>query len=86
MAKDTKPPAISGKKLIKLLRKDGWIPKRYAQHGVALAKATSGRTRVTVIPNTRASLDEGTLAAILGPKQTGIGKKGLLHLINKFGL
>jgi ABC-type nitrate/sulfonate/bicarbonate transport system ATPase subunit len=41
---------------------------------------------VTVIPDTRASLDEGTLAAILGSKQTGIGKKGLLNLINKFGL
>ena len=86
MPKYTKFPAISGKKLIKLLRKDGWIHKRQARHGVALAKITSGRTKVTVIPDTRASLDEGTLAAILGSKQTGIGKRRLLDLINKFGL
>jgi predicted RNA binding protein YcfA (HicA-like mRNA interferase family) len=86
VAKYTKLPLISGKKLIKLLQKDGWIPKRQAKHGVALAKTVSDRTRVTVIPDTNASLDEGTLAAILGPKQTDIRKKGLLDLINKFGL
>jgi len=85
MPKYTKLPAISGKKLIKLLRKDGWEVKRRAQHGIALAKTIGDHTRVTVIPDTRASLDEGTLAAILGPKQTNIGKKRLLDLINKFG-
>ena len=86
MAKYTKVPAISGKKLIKLLQKDGWEIKRRARHGVALAKTTSDRTRVTVIPDTYASLDEGTLAAILGPKQTTMRKKGLLDLFNKFGI
>ncbi len=86
MARYTKLSAISGKKLIKLLRKDGWIPKRHTQHGIALAKTIGDHTKVTVIPDTRASLDEGTLAAILGPKQTGIGKRGLLELINKFGI
>jgi len=85
MPKYTKLPAISGKKLIKLLRKDGWEVKRRAQHGVALAKTTGDRTKVTVVPNTKASLDEGTLAAIFSPKQTNIGKRGLLDLINKFG-
>ncbi len=29
---------------------------------------------------------EGTLAAILGPRQTGIGKKGLQKLISQYGL
>ncbi len=86
MTKYTKPPAISGKKLIKLLQKDGWEVKRRAQHGIALAKSFGKRTRVTVIPDTRASLDEGTLAAILGPKQTNISKKGLLDIINKFDI
>ena len=86
MPKYTKIPAISGKKLIKLLQKDNWVIKRQAQHGIALAKHIGDRTKVTVIPNTNASLDEGTLSAILGPKQTGIGKKGLLNLVNKFGL
>ena len=86
MVKYTKLPATSGKKLIKLLQKDGWIIHRRAQHGVALRKRFSDRTRVTVIPDTRASLDEGTLFAILGLKQTGIGKRGLLRLVNSWGL
>lgn len=86
MSRYTKLPAITGKDLIKLLQKDGWIIKRTATHGVSLAKAFSNRTRVTVIPNTRASLDDGTLGAILSPKQTKIGKAGLLDLINKYGL
>jgi len=86
MTKYTKLPAISGKKLVKLLRKAGWEARRRAQHGVALAKTIGDRTRVTVIPDTRAPLDQGTLAAIPGPKQTNIGKKRLLDLINRFGL
>jgi predicted RNA binding protein YcfA (HicA-like mRNA interferase family) len=86
MAKYTKLPALSGKKLIKLLRKGGWIVHARAKHGVALKKLTNERTRVTIVPDTSASLDDGTLSAILGPKQTGIGKKGLLGLINRWGL
>ena len=77
--------SISGKTLIKLALKDGWEIKRRARHGVALAKKFGGRTRVTIIPDTRAPLDEGTLAAIIGPKQMGIGRKGLEGLINKYG-
>lgn len=77
--------SISGKKLINLAVKDGWVIRRKATHGIALAKRFSDRTRVTVIPDTRAPLDEGTLAAIIGPKQMGIGKKGLAELIEKYG-
>ena len=79
-------PTISGKKLIKLAVKDGWIVKRRTKHGVGLAKGYSDRTRVTVIPDTRAPLDDGTLSAILGHKQMGIGKKGLRDLIDKYGI
>jgi len=77
--------SISGKKLIKLAVKDGWVEKRRAKHGVALAKKFSDKTRVTVIPFTRAPLDEGTLSAILGSKQMGIGKKGLAEMVKKYG-
>lgn len=77
--------SISGKKLINLAVKGGWVIKRRARHGVALAKKYGDRTRVTVVPDTRAPLDEGTLAAIIGPKQMGIGKKGLAGLIEKYG-
>ncbi len=77
--------SISGKKFINLAVKDGWVIKRRARHGFALAKKFGDRTRVTVIPDTRALLDEGTLAAIIGPKQMGIGKQGLMELIKKYG-
>ena len=77
--------SIDGKKLIKLAVKDGWVIKRRARHGVALVKRFGDRPRVTVIPDTRTPLDEGTLSAILGPKQMGIGKKGLAELIDKYG-
>jgi hypothetical protein len=70
--------SISGKKLIKLAEKDGWVIKRRATHGIALAKKFSDKTRVTVIPYTRAPLDEGTLAAnwsqTNGDREKGIGR------------
>jgi predicted RNA binding protein YcfA (HicA-like mRNA interferase family) len=86
MTPEKKLPRIRGKQLIKLAVKDGWVIKHRATHGVALAKKYTDRTRVTVIPDTRAELDEGTLAAIIGPKQMGIGKQGLLELIAKYSL
>ena len=86
MTPDKKLPRIRGKQLLKLALKDGWIVKRRATHGVALSKKYGDRNRVTVIPDSRAELDEGTLAAIIGPKQMGIGKQGLLELIDKYGL
>jgi predicted RNA binding protein YcfA (HicA-like mRNA interferase family) len=86
MSKYTQLPALSGKQLIELLQKDDWITKRRSTHGVALVKHFGNHSKVTVIPDTTASLDDGTLAAILGVKQTGISKKGLLDLVNKFGL
>jgi predicted RNA binding protein YcfA (HicA-like mRNA interferase family) len=86
MPRYTQLPALSGKQLIKLLRKDGWILGGRTRHGVALTKYIGNRTIVTFIPDTRAPLDDGTLAAILSVKQTGIGKRGLLALVNKYGL
>ncbi len=76
--------SISGKKLIRLAVKDGWEIKHSATHGMSLAKRFADKTRVTVIPDSRAPLPEGTLAAIIGPKQMGIGRKGLEDLIKKY--
>ena len=81
-----KLPRISGKQLINLAVKDGWVIRRRSRHGLSLFKRFNDRTRVTVIPDTRAELDEGTLSHILGPKQMGIGKQGLLELIDRYGL
>ncbi|MBM3156550.1 MAG: hypothetical protein FJ004_04610 [Chloroflexi bacterium] len=86
MTKSARLAPLSGKKLITLLIKDGWIIKRRARHGLSLFKKFSDRTRVTIVPDTSALLDDGTLAAILGPKQTNIGKAGLIQLIDKYGI
>lgn len=81
-----KGSTITGRQLIGLLEKDGWIVNRSTRHGVAMTKSFSDRTKVTIIPNTRAPLDDGTLGAILGVKQTGIGKAGLRKLMDEHNL
>jgi len=86
MRKYTNLPAIKGSDLIKLLQKDSWNVHGYGTHGVVLWKQFGDRKRVTIVPKTNASLPDGTLSAILGQKQTHIGKEGLLVLINKYGL
>jgi predicted RNA binding protein YcfA (HicA-like mRNA interferase family) len=86
MTPERKLPRMRGRQLIKLAVKGGWVIKHRATHGAALVKKFSDRTRVTIIPDSRAELDEGTLSAIIGPKQMGIGKEGLFKLIDKYGL
>jgi predicted RNA binding protein YcfA (HicA-like mRNA interferase family) len=79
----TKLPAISGIELIRLLKKDDWQEGRRARHGITMTKRFDNKTRVTLIPTKGSSLPRGTLSAILGDKQTGLGKNGLLKLIEK---
>ena len=86
MRKYTSLPAITGRKLISLLKKDGWSDGRKAKHGITLTKKFSDRTRVTFVPDTRASLPIGTLQDILSGDQTGLGRQGLLDLLNRYGL
>jgi predicted RNA binding protein YcfA (HicA-like mRNA interferase family) len=82
-----KPPAITGKQLIRLLTKGGWTPGRRTRHGISFARRfPDGRARVTVVPDKRSSLPDGTLADILGPTQTGIGREGLSELIQAHGI
>ena len=77
------PPvkAISGKELIRYLLRDGWVVERDAQHGLFLRKGH----RTTVIRNTSESLRPGTLSAIIGDDQTGLGREGLEDLIRRRG-
>ncbi|MDO9334360.1 MAG: hypothetical protein Q7T57_07570 [Dehalococcoidales bacterium] len=51
-----------------------------------MTKDIGNKTLVTIIPTSNASLPHGTLGAILGVKQTKLGKDGLLGLLNKHGL
>jgi predicted RNA binding protein YcfA (HicA-like mRNA interferase family) len=69
-----------------LLQEGGWQIKGRRTHGVALIKKASERTLVTIIPDTRESLPNGTLSKILGDQQSKLGKDGLLALLNKYGL
>jgi len=61
-------PALNGFELIKLLKKDGWLEPRQITQGIALRKRLEDRTRITIVPKTRATLPKGTLMAILGEK------------------
>ena len=79
-----KIPALNGLELIKILKIDGWIEHRQTTHGIALKKRWDDRTRVTIVPKSRATLPTGTLMAILGKKQTGLGRLGLQQLLNKY--
>ena len=80
-------PALSGYELIRLLELDGWQRGMRGTHGQSMYKyfASEGRKRVTVVSRTRARLPRGTLGGILGVKQTGLGRKGLLDLLRKHG-
>lgn len=80
-------PAITGRQLIRLLLLDGWEEGRRVNHGRSLHKAfPDGRTRVTLVPDKRSPLPAGTLGAILGPRQTTLGREGLARLIVEHGI
>jgi len=69
---------------MRLLESDGWIPFRRSRHGVFYYKQFDGESkpRFTVVPDKSTPLASGTLGAILGLKQTGIGRAGLQSLID----
>jgi len=76
-------PALSGKQLLKILKKDGWVEDGKRTHGIAVRKSIDGEMRFAIIPTCSDSLPPGTLAAILSDKQTGLGRDGLMALLNK---
>ena len=80
-------PAITGEQLLKLLLADGWEVHGRRTHGVAVVKRNPGGIpRRTIIPLKKRPLANTTLGAILGPKQSGIGRTGLVELIARYGL
>lgn len=81
-------PAITGVQLVRLLRRDGWQEKpERTREGIFFYKRhPDGKVRTTVIPMKRRPLTPGTLSTILGTKQSGIGRAGLLALIERHGL
>ena len=79
-------PALSGRQFRRLLEADGWKFVRYSQHGALLTKRVGGESKNVVVKNTSRDLPNGTLAAILSQRQTGLGRDGLLRLIERHGL
>ncbi len=80
-------PAITGVQLVRLFRRAGWLEGRRTKEGIFFSRrGLDGQTHTTVIPTKRRPLTPGTLAAILGPKQSGIGRSGLADLIQQHGL
>ena len=70
-----------------LLEQDGWILGGQRRHGIFYSKQFPEERfpRSTVIPDKIGPLPDGTLGAISGVKQTGLGRNGLNDLIERFG-
>lgn len=75
-------PSLTGEELVLLLQRDGWELVERKTHGQYLRKLYDGKYRYTTVPTKGGALPDGTLGAILGPKQTSIGKAGLKKLID----
>ena len=73
-----KLPRISGKELIKILSKQGFIPARQKGSHVIMIKETSERKITTVVPLHK-EIDKGTLLEII--RQCGMKREEFLKLL-----
>lgn len=82
-------PSLTPLQLLRLLEKDGWTIKRNrTREGAFVEKRfPDGGYRSTIVSTKhRRAIAGGTLHAILGPRQTAIGREGLRALIERHGL
>ncbi|MBI4439560.1 type II toxin-antitoxin system HicA family toxin [Candidatus Woesearchaeota archaeon] len=73
-----KLPRLSGKDVIKILTKYGFVAARQKGSHVILRKETSEGTKVTVVP-LHDEVDRGTLLEII--RQSGLKKEEFLKLL-----
>lgn len=73
-----KLPVLSGRDVIKVLKKIGFVEKRQKGSHIILAKETYERVRAVVVPNHR-EIDKGTLLEII--RQAGLKREDFLKLI-----
>jgi predicted RNA binding protein YcfA (HicA-like mRNA interferase family) len=73
-----KLPVISGKELVRALKKAGFVEVRRKGSHVSLQKVTAEKTFKTVVPLHK-ELAKGTLLDIL--HQTGLNKDELIELL-----
>ena len=73
-----KLPSISGERLVRALKRAGFVVLRQKGSHVSLEKVAPDRTYKTVVPQ-HATLSKGTLSDIL--KQAGLTIEQLLELL-----
>jgi predicted RNA binding protein YcfA (HicA-like mRNA interferase family) len=73
-----KLPRISGKQVVKILFKSGFIPVRQKGSHIILKKEVDRMKKAVVVPNHR-EIDRGTLLEII--RQAGLKKKDFLRSI-----
>jgi predicted RNA binding protein YcfA (HicA-like mRNA interferase family) len=73
-----KLPVVSGKELVRVLKKAGFVEVRRKGSHVSFQKVTAGKTFKTVVP-LHNELAKGTLLDIL--HQTGLSKDDLIALL-----
>jgi len=67
---------------MKILRYEGWT-ERPSPHGRLFTTGQGDTYRRTTIPEKRSPIPRTTLGLILGPKQTGWGRRGLIERMRK---
>lgn len=73
-----KLPRLSGKEVIKVLSKAGFMPVRQKGSHVILKKESGSGTKATVVPLHK-EIDRGTLLEII--RQTGLKKDEFMNLL-----
>lgn len=73
-----KLPRLSGREVIKILAKIGYIPVRQKGSHIILKKQTEQGTKAVVVPN-HDEVDRGTLLEII--RQAGLKKEDFLNLV-----
>jgi predicted RNA binding protein YcfA (HicA-like mRNA interferase family) len=75
-----KLPRLSGKEVIKILAKVGFLPARQTGSHIILTKQTEQGKKALVVPNHK-EVRKGTLLEII--RQAGLKKEGFLELFKK---
>ncbi|MBI2650724.1 type II toxin-antitoxin system HicA family toxin [Candidatus Woesearchaeota archaeon] len=73
-----KLPVLSGRDVIKILKKIGFEEKRQKGSHIILAKETEQGKKVVVVPNHK-EIDKGTLLEII--RQAGLQREEFLKLL-----
>ena len=77
--------SVTGRELMRLLERDGWVSGGRRTHGFLYSKRFPGeaRPRKPLVPDKSTPLPQPTLGRILGLGQTGLGSAGLRDLMRR---